>query len=141
VSSFIGFVPAEQPALVVSVVVDEPEGKGYGGVVAAPVFARIVEQSLSHLNVLPKGSVAAMSVTQLDSEPLPDLAALIPDSKPIDGLVMPDFRGMSYRQVLQAMEEKQLNLKLSGSGQVIDQSPAPGRTIRYGKQAWVRLGA
>lgn len=141
VSSFIGFVPAEQPALVVSVIVDEPEGKGYGGVVAAPVFARIAEQSLNYLNILPKGSVSAIDATQDDNAPLPDLAALIPDTKPIDGLVMPDFRGMSYRQVLQAMEEKRLNLKLSGSGQVVDQSPAPGRTIRYGKQAWVRLGA
>lgn len=141
VSSFIGFVPAEQPALVVSVIVDEPEGKGYGGVVAAPVFARIAEQSLNHLNILPKGSVAEMVIAQAGAEPLPDLAPLLPDSKPIDGLLMPDFRGMSYRQVLRTMSEKQLNLKLSGSGQVVEQSPAPGRTIRYGKQAWVRLGA
>ncbi len=141
VSSFIGFVPAESPALVISVVVDEPEGKGYGGVVAAPVFARIAEQSLNHLNILPKGSLAALDLTQVETGPLPDLAALIPETEPINGLVMPDFRGMSYRQVLQEMQEKQLNLKLSGSGQVVDQSPAPGKTIRYGKQAWVRLGA
>lgn len=141
VSSFIGFVPADQPSLVISVVVNEPEGKGYGGVVAAPVFARIAEQSLNHLNILPKGSVAAMDVAQVDNEPLPDLAPLLPDTEPIDGLVMPDFRGMSYRQVLRSMGEKQLNLKLSGSGQVVEQSPAPGKAIRYGKQAWVRLGA
>jgi len=141
VSSFIGFVPAESPALVISVVVDEPDGKGYGGVVAAPVFARIAEQSLNHLNILPKGSVAALDLTQVEAEPLPDLAALIPETEPIDGLVMPDFRGMSYRQVLQEMQKKQLNLKLSGSGQVVEQSPAPGKTIRYGRQAWVRLGA
>jgi cell division protein FtsI (penicillin-binding protein 3) len=141
VSSFIGFVPAESPALVISVTIDEPDGKGYGGVVAAPAFARIAEQSLSHLNVLPKGSVDAIDYAQVESEPLPDLAALLPEAEPIDGLVMPDLRGMSYRQVLKAMQEKQLNLKLSGSGQVVEQSPAPGKKIRYGKQAWVRLGA
>ncbi|SHI80990.1 peptidoglycan synthetase FtsI [Malonomonas rubra DSM 5091] len=141
VASFIGFVPADSPALVVSVTVDEPEGKGYGGVVAGPVFARIAEQSLNHLNILPKGSLSAIDLAKADVEPLPDLAALLPEAEPIDGLVMPDFRGMSYRQVLQAMQEKQLNLKLSGSGQVVEQSPAPGRKIRYGKQAWVRLGA
>lgn len=141
VSSFIGFVPAERPALVVSVVVDEPEGKGYGGVVAAPVFARIVEQSLSHLNILPKGTVDSFQVAQQAVEPLPDLAPLLPEPESLDGLVMPDFRGMSYRQVLQGMQEKKLNLKLSGSGQVVEQSPAPGASIRYGKQAWVRLGA
>lgn len=141
VSSFVGFVPADNPALVVLVTVDEPEGKAYGGLVAAPVFARIAGQSLSYLNVLPKGTVAAFGVAQAENEPLPDLAPLLPDSEPMDGLMMPDLRGMSYRQVLQAMQAKKLNLKLSGSGQVVDQSPAPGATIRYGKKAWVRLGA
>jgi len=141
VSSFIGFVPADLPALVISVVIDEPEGKGYGGVVAGPAFARIAEQALSHLNILPKGSVSELDVARLQADPLPDLAPLLPDSKPIDGLVMPDLRGMSYRQVLKTMGKKQLNLKLSGSGQVVEQSPAPGKAIRYGKQAWVRLGA
>jgi cell division protein FtsI (penicillin-binding protein 3) len=141
VSSFIGFVPAELPALVISVTVDEPEGKAYGGLVAAPVFARIAEQSLSHLNILPKGSVSGIEVAKVEMEPLPDLAPLLPDVEQTGGLLMPDFRGMSYRQVLQTMEEKKLNLKLSGSGRVIKQSPAPGAKIRYGKEAWVRLGA
>lgn len=142
VSSFIGFVPAESPAMVISVSVDEPQGKAYGGLVAAPVFSRIAGQALSHLNILPKDFVAQFQVAQADPEPLPDLAPLLPDAEePIDGLVMPDFRGMSYRQVLRTMEQKGLNLKLSGSGQVIKQSPAPGQVIRYGKEAWVRFGA
>jgi len=38
VASFIGFVPAQSPKLVVLVAIDEPEGVQYGGVVAAPVF-------------------------------------------------------------------------------------------------------
>lgn len=140
VSSFIGFVPAAAPALVISVTLDEPEGKAYGGLIAAPVFARVAEQSLSYLNILPKGSVNALAEAQHAKEPLPDLAPLLPSSEPMDGLVMPDFKGMSYRQVLQAMQQQNLNLKLSGSGQVVEQSPKPGATIRYGKKAWVRLG-
>ena len=109
--------------------------------IAAPVFARVAEQSLSYLDILPKGSLQGLATAQLDMQPLPDLAPLLPESEPVDGLRMPDFRGMSYRQVLQAMQNKSLNLKLSGSGQVVEQSPAPGRTIRYGKEAWVRFGA
>jgi len=140
VSSFIGFVPADNPALVISVTVDEPEGKAYGGLVAAPVFAKIAGQSLSHLNILPKGSPTEIAAVPVESEPLPDLAPLLPDTPPAEGLVMPDFRGQSYRQVMQVMQRQKLNLKLSGSGQVVEQSPAPGKPIRYGKQAWVRLG-
>lgn len=141
VSSFVGFVPAENPALVISVTVDEPKGKAYGGLVAAPVFARIAGQSLSHLNILPKGSFTALAKAPEDNDPLPDLAPMLPDVASNDGLTMPNFYGMSYRQVLQLMEERQLNFKLSGSGQVVEQYPSPGETIRYGKQAWIRFGA
>ena len=141
VSSFIGFVPADNPALVISVTVDEPKGQTYGGLVAAPVFARIASQTLGHLNILPRGSVATFTKEQQAVEPLPDLAALLPDVAVSDGLRMPNFSGMSYRQVLQTMEKKNLNLKLSGSGQVVKQYPAPGKVIRYGKQAWIRFGA
>ncbi len=140
VSSFVGFVPADNPALVLSVTVDEPEGKAYGGLVAAPVFARIAGQTLGHLNILPKGTVAPLTNQQSTVEPLPDLAALLPEIETSDGLRMPNFSGMSYRQVLQTMEKKNLNLKLSGSGQVVKQYPAPGEVIHYGKQAWVRFG-
>ncbi|MDO8446076.1 MAG: penicillin-binding transpeptidase domain-containing protein [Deltaproteobacteria bacterium] len=50
VASFIGFVPARSPELVVLVAIDEPEGIQYGGVVAAPAFKAIAESSLRYLN-------------------------------------------------------------------------------------------
>jgi len=51
VSSFVGFVPADNPKLAIIVVVHEPKGQNYGGVVAAPVFKEIAEQALSYLNI------------------------------------------------------------------------------------------
>jgi cell division protein FtsI (penicillin-binding protein 3) len=141
VSSFVGIVPADNPAMVISVTIDEPEGTTYGGVVAAPVFAGFAAQALSYLDILPMGSVEAIASITTDSAPLPDLSPLLPEVESNDGLRMPNFSGMSYRQVLKAMQDKNLNLKLSGSGQAVEQYPAPGRTIKYGKQAWVRFGA
>ena len=44
VASFAGMAPADDPQLVCLVVIDEPDGRGLGGEVAAPVFARIVER-------------------------------------------------------------------------------------------------
>ena len=140
VSSFIGFVPADNPALVVAVTIDEPEGDSYGGLVAAPVFAKVAAQSLSHLNILPKGSVTTLANNQVEKEPLPDLAPLLPDEATNDGLTMPNFYGKSYRQVLQIMEQQKLNFKLSGSGRVVEQNPTPGKVIRYGEPAWIRFG-
>jgi cell division protein FtsI (penicillin-binding protein 3) len=51
VGSFVGFVPAEDPQLAMVVVIDEPHGEGWGGVVAAPVFRRVGEQVLNYLGI------------------------------------------------------------------------------------------
>lgn len=141
IASFIGFVPAENPAIVIAVTVDEPQGTVFGGQVAAPVFSRVAAQALNHLNILPYSQVTTLPVISVADEPLPGLAALLPLRTPDEGLVMPNFRGMSYRQVLQTMEQQGLNLKLTGSGRAIEQYPRAGESIHYGKEAWVRFGA
>jgi cell division protein FtsI (penicillin-binding protein 3) len=51
VASFIGFAPAQDPRLLVAVVVDEPQGDIYGGSVAAPAFGRIAGFALPYLGV------------------------------------------------------------------------------------------
>ncbi len=53
VASFVGIVPARNPRLVVMVMVDEPRGAIWGGVVAAPAFARIAQFDLQYLEVPP----------------------------------------------------------------------------------------
>ena len=52
-SSFVGYVPANRPRLVISVVLDEPGGAYYGGEVAAPAFEDIAAFSLQTLNIAP----------------------------------------------------------------------------------------
>ena len=53
VASFIGFTPAEKPRLAILVIIDEPQGKYYGGTVAAPAFRRIARETLNYLNIPP----------------------------------------------------------------------------------------
>jgi cell division protein FtsI (penicillin-binding protein 3) len=55
VASFVGFAPVSDPRLVVAVMVDEPSGAHYGGIVAAPVFAQITAATLRTLQVAPDG--------------------------------------------------------------------------------------
>ncbi|RLB83337.1 MAG: penicillin-binding protein 2 [Deltaproteobacteria bacterium] len=54
IASFVGFVPAENPEIVVLVVIDEPRKDYYGGVVAAPVFRRIAKETLRYLKIPPE---------------------------------------------------------------------------------------
>jgi cell division protein FtsI (penicillin-binding protein 3) len=53
VASFVGFVPAGNPQLLVLVTVDEPQGAIFGGMVAAPVFQEIAKFDLQYLGILP----------------------------------------------------------------------------------------
>jgi cell division protein FtsI/penicillin-binding protein 2 len=53
VASFIGFAPSRNPRLLVSVMVDEPQGDIYGGVVAAPAFEKIASFALPYLRIPP----------------------------------------------------------------------------------------
>lgn len=52
-SIFTGFVPTDRPRLAITVVIHEPHGAIYGGVVAAPVFRNIAARALPYLGVQP----------------------------------------------------------------------------------------
>jgi cell division protein FtsI (penicillin-binding protein 3) len=72
IASFVGFVPADDPALTILVMIERPQKGRYGGVVAAPVFSRIARRALPALGVWPAEGVrrvrmdlAARSLTSL----------------------------------------------------------------------------
>ncbi len=70
-SVFTGYIPAEQPRLVISVVVHEPQGASYGGVVAGPVFREIAAKALPYLGVMPSvpSPAPVPAVRQVKSNP------------------------------------------------------------------------
>jgi len=53
-SSFVGFFPADNPQLCISVTMDEPRQGYYGGQTAAPVFKQIAERAANYLNIRPE---------------------------------------------------------------------------------------
>ena len=54
IGSFVGMAPLDKPRLVVMIMMDEPEGVSYGGVVAGPVARRVLENSLQYMQVKPR---------------------------------------------------------------------------------------
>ncbi len=147
-ASFVGFVPADQPRLTILVVIDEPKTSPYGGVVAAPAFSAIAKQSLCYLRVSPNQPMKKrQEQLEVKKERLPPVKPeFIADaeepgleSPSQGGLQMANFRGLSMRQVLQLMEKRGLNVRLIGSGRVVEQSPLPGHKISPRDPVWVRL--
>ncbi|MDZ4169096.1 MAG: penicillin-binding protein 2 [Coriobacteriia bacterium] len=53
VGSFIGYLPAEDPQLLVCVTIDRPTNAIYGGVVAGPTFSKVAAFSMAHLKIPP----------------------------------------------------------------------------------------
>ena len=69
VASFAGFAPVSDPRIVVAVMIDEPSnGQYYGGLVAAPVFSEVVQQTLRLMGVSPDVEVKPQIVANTVEE-------------------------------------------------------------------------
>jgi cell division protein FtsI/penicillin-binding protein 2 len=58
IASFVGFAPVEHPEIIMLIKIDEPKDDPLGGIVAAPVFAKLAPKILSYLNVQPTEPLA-----------------------------------------------------------------------------------
>jgi cell division protein FtsI (penicillin-binding protein 3) len=142
-SGFMGFAPADDPKVALLVVIDEPQGTNYGGVVAAPVFKAIMEKILPYFNAHPKGTL----IVKDEPQSIPGKKTVRPDSvmeevkvvKASGKEVMPDLTGLSMRSALTRIERKGLIVKVSGKGKVVDQSPRPGTVIEKGDICFLKL--
>ena len=167
VASFAGFAPVDDPVLASIVVIDEPKGASYGGVVAAPAFKQIMERSLIHLKVprdrpdradpsakqFSEGSAldeerAESQVGRDDSrekeglpaEKLEQTVLGLMGENPVlhsnrtvtvatDSFRMPDFTGLSLREVARKCSRLGLRLQVHGSGDAVEQRPPSGSRV------------
>jgi cell division protein FtsI (penicillin-binding protein 3) len=143
IGSFVGFVPADKPILTIAVIIDEPKGVKYGGVIAAPAFRGIAQNSLAYLKIQPNVPTTAASkpadAMASPATPVESLSDWDIQDVSARGEVMPNFKGMSMRRVLQVMEKHGINIRLIGSGRATEQSPPPGNKIRGVNEVWVKF--
>jgi cell division protein FtsI (penicillin-binding protein 3) len=141
IGSFVGIVPADDPRLVIVITVDEPTvGSRYGGIVAAPAFSAIANESLRVLGVAP-------TVTDAGAPPAPVVAAAtppVPDA-PLQlawagaAWTLPDLSGHTLREITTSLAPAGVALSLSGSGRVVSQDPPPGAPLSAGMTVSVLL--
>jgi cell division protein FtsI (penicillin-binding protein 3) len=160
IGSFVGFAPVKNPAVVIIVVIDEPQGAYHGGDVAAPVFQEIAEQVLPELNVTPdqefkpgtelrarafQPSPQQAKEEQMQTEQreatLPKVArnfssqtrevVFTPATK--RAALMPDLRGQSVRDVVRMCAQLGLRLEARGEGHATRQIPAAGAEVDPGQ--------
>ncbi len=141
IGSFMGFVPADDPRLAILVVIDEPEGTPHGGVVAAPVFRTIAQQSLQYLNVSPKkGAVVARARKDQKNRPMFEEPKAPPSERKAEAAgLMPSLEGLSMRAALKRLGGLRLDIDISGRGVLLKQSPRPGARLREGAVCYLRF--
>jgi cell division protein FtsI (penicillin-binding protein 3) len=147
-SSFVGFAPADDPRVVLAVVIDEPVIAHYGGTVAAPAFRRIMQASLRHLEVGPSTPLLGAEPRIARAEalrPAFERPVLAESDRPADEpdasaaharatgkFQVPDLIGQTTRTALIAARRAGLELAMRGSGVVVQQQPRPGSIAQVG---------
>jgi cell division protein FtsI (penicillin-binding protein 3) len=71
-ASFIGMAPADDPEIVVTVIVDKPSTLFFGGLIAAPIFKDITTYALAELEIPPTGADPEEIDFELDEPPSRD---------------------------------------------------------------------
>jgi cell division protein FtsI (penicillin-binding protein 3) len=129
VTLFVGFAPVESPRVAVLVLVDEPEVKKYGGLVAAPVFREVTAWSLNHLQIIPDvRMVRAEDLVESWNSRNNSSSLHVEVSQEGPGL-LPDFRGQTMREVLRGGRSLGVNVMVDGTGLAVAQKPEPGSPL------------
>jgi cell division protein FtsI (penicillin-binding protein 3) len=133
VGSFVGFVPADNPRLVILVVLEDVGHGHMGGLIAAPVFNEIASEALNRLNVASArttyDAAGLLPVSTTETDSLAAVVNAIGSTEPQrdrvrDSRLVPDFRGLSLRDALHLAAARELNIQVDGSGYVVAQRPA-----------------
>jgi cell division protein FtsI (penicillin-binding protein 3) len=123
-ASFVGYLPADDPEVVILVVVDSPKKAKYGGIVAAPAFRRIAEYALTRRGVSWRARQRPSAERQGLRVAAP--AAARTESPSGDPIVTPSFLGLAMREALIRAQRDGWAARVHGSGYVVAQDPPPG---------------
>ena len=110
IASFIGFAPADDPEIVVLVMMDEPQvAVRYGGTIAAPVVGSLIEEILEYMGV-------ERQYTESEAESV--------------STNVPEVRGMTVEEAKNAISSAGFKVRVKGEGETVqDQLPKPGVSI------------
>jgi cell division protein FtsI (penicillin-binding protein 3) len=141
-ASFVGFLPAQDPAVTILVVLESPRGPHghFGGPVSGPIFKRIAESTIRYLGIKPslnpsppvlvaRRDVSEFGPSETSSTQFPPVVSLVADGAP--GTV-PDLRGLGARDALRTLGRLGLVARMTGDGFVVSQHPSPGEPIEQG---------
>jgi cell division protein FtsI (penicillin-binding protein 3) len=142
-ASFAALFPAENPQLVVVVKIDNPTGKYYGGLTAAPVTRTMLQQALASRRVaIDRSRLAPQDSTAPRPRRAPTAPAGIPrvllswpyqqDRQSVPPTAVPDVIGRPVREATLALHRRGFRVSLRGLGVVSRTAPTGGEIAKPG---------
>lgn len=135
ISSFAGFIPAQDPRFVIYIVLDHPKKAYYGSEVAAPVFSRLASFAVRREGVAPL--LTAESPVKVRRKTKPIEVAQKPQGPHLQN--MPDLKSLSIREVFQKLHGQDVHVRIQGQGAVSETIPAAGDPLGDDKAMTVIL--
>lgn len=117
ITSFIGFLPADDPQVIVYIAIDNAKGiTQYGGTVAAPIAKNVLESAIDILDIKKRSDAIEREYLFTDKQ----------------YAEVPNVVGMSVKDAIK--ELKKFKVEYSGSGDVVTyQSPMAGENVYEGE--------
>ena len=143
VSSFAGFIPANDPRFVIYIAVDHPRKDHFGGSVAGPVFSQVAKFAVRRAGLAPVMTMAEAAknnpveeVKTLGNQVVTAAAGAVgapvpgstPLPQPMNGVV-PDLAGLTLREVLGRVNGTAMQVKVLGQGFVTHTQPSIGTKL------------
>ena len=119
-SNCMAIFPVEDPQIILYIVVEKANGETYAGRIVAPVIAKAADEIIDYLG-MSRGDAASLEHSGKIS---------ISAARPIIlGKKLPDFTGLSKRDIMNLVNSNGIQVKINGSGWVKSQNPAPGTPV------------
>ncbi|MCL2601112.1 MAG: penicillin-binding protein, partial [Treponema sp.] len=122
-ASTLAILPAENPSLILYVVITRPQGNTFSGQIAAPAIRLAAEQLVDYLGI-PRGRNPIFHHT--------GNVSIIEELLPPVGPAIPDFYGLSKRALLPLLMRSDISVEIFGDGWVRRQFPPPGVMLTQG---------
>jgi cell division protein FtsI (penicillin-binding protein 3) len=132
IGSFTGFIPANDPQYVIYVALDHPKKGYYGAQVAAPLFSRIASYAVRREGVAPEVlgeknlSLVPLAQSETTEKEVEEFSYSDLNQTTPTLTVVPDFKDLSMREVLQQAANQNIKVKMLGRGKVDQTVPAAG---------------
>ncbi len=125
-SSFVGFIPADNPQYGIIISVHQPKVKEKaGGEVAAPVFKNVVEKLIAYKPLEPHYKIITIKNSFRSGYIINNKKTIL-----INSTVVPDFTGKNMREALRILKKLNVRFNLFGAGISYKQYPPPGTRIK-----------